>query len=231
MVHPYDDLELLAGQATVGAEMLAAPPDLQCPCVAVGRGGLISGFAVPARLGRFQHRDRRSADRHDILRQRDAGRGLCRQFPGALTSEIVRGLVNDIVRVGEGDIGHEIVPLLEMEKAMFDAAVVARLAASRRYRQRFQGASGDPMRRQHRAAHRDRGMVRAGRLARIRVAIRDVPGRWPAPQQLSARPGRISRRSPPAEFEDGNRRNAGPVKIEHVRKALQAACRLVVLTP
>ena len=211
MVHPYDDLELLAGQATVGAEMLAAPPDLQCPCVAVGRGGLISGFAVPARLGRFQHRDRRSADRHDILRQRDAGRGLCRQFPGALTSEIV--------------------PLLEMEKAMFDAAVVARLAASRRYRQRFQGASGDPMRRQHRAAHRDRGMVRAGRLARIRVAIRDVPGRWPAPQQLSARPGRISRRSPPAEFEDGNRRNAGPVKIEHVRKALQAACRLVVLTP
>ena len=49
MVHPYDDVDVIAGQGTVGAEMLAAQPDLQCLCVAVGGGGLISGVAIAAR--------------------------------------------------------------------------------------------------------------------------------------------------------------------------------------
>src|SRR6266436_2355115 len=49
MVHPYDDLDVIAGQGTIGAEMLAARPDLQCLCVAVGGGGLISGVAIAAR--------------------------------------------------------------------------------------------------------------------------------------------------------------------------------------
>ena len=49
MVDPYDDPDVIAGQGTIGLEMLAAHPDMDCLCVAIGGGGLISGIAVAAR--------------------------------------------------------------------------------------------------------------------------------------------------------------------------------------
>ena len=49
MVHPYDDLDVIAGQGTIALEMLAQQPDIDCLCVAIGGGGLISGIATAAR--------------------------------------------------------------------------------------------------------------------------------------------------------------------------------------
>ncbi len=49
MVHPYDDADVIAGQGTIALEMLAQQPDIDCLCVAVGGGGLISGVATAAR--------------------------------------------------------------------------------------------------------------------------------------------------------------------------------------
>src|SRR5512137_1648836 len=49
MVHPYDDADVIAGQGTVALEMLAQQPDIDCLCVAIGGGGLISGVATAAR--------------------------------------------------------------------------------------------------------------------------------------------------------------------------------------
>jgi threonine dehydratase len=108
--------------------------------------------------------------------------GIAVKLPGALTTEIVRRLVDDIVLVSEGDIEHAIVLLLEIEKTVVEGAGAAGLAALLRYPERFRGRRvglilcGGNIEPLMLADIIERGMVRAGRLARIRVTIRDVPG-------------------------------------------------------
>jgi threonine dehydratase len=108
--------------------------------------------------------------------------GIAVKSPGVITRAIVQRLVDDIVLVSEGDIEHAIVLLLEIEKTVVEGAGAAGLAAMIRHRERFAGkrvgvilcgGNIDPM---VLADIIERGMVRAGRLARIRVACRDVPG-------------------------------------------------------
>jgi len=194
MVHPYDDVDVIAGQGTVGAEMLAAQPDLQCLCVAVGGGGLIAGVALAARsvspdieivgvqTDRFPAMYAAIKGVTMACANATLAEGIAVKSPGALTSAIVRRLVDDIVLVGEGDIEHAIVLLLEIEKTVVEGAGAAGLAALLRYRERFQGRKvglilcGGNIEPLMLADIIERGMVRAGRLARIRVTIRDVPG-------------------------------------------------------
>jgi threonine dehydratase len=194
MVHPYDDLDVIAGQGTVGAEMMAARPDLQCLCIAVGGGGLISGVAIAARAARPDieivgvQTDRFPAMYASFkgLTMPSANatlaEGIAVKSPGALTVPLVRRLVDDIVLVSEGDIEHAIVLLLEIEKTVVEGAGAAGLAALLRHRERFRGKRvglilcGGNIEPMVLADIIERGMVRAGRLARIRVTIRDVPG-------------------------------------------------------
>lgn len=194
LVHPYDDPAVIAGQGTIGLEMLAAQPQLDCLCVAIGGGGLIGGIAIaaralkpgieiigvqteqfPAMYALFKGVQMPSANA-------TLAEGIAVKSPGLITREIVKREVNDIVLVSEGDIEHAIVLLLEIEKTVVEGAGAASLAALIRHPRRFAGKrvgivlSGgniDPM---VLADIIERGMVRAGRLARIRVATRDVPG-------------------------------------------------------
>ncbi len=194
LVHPYDDPAVIAGQGTIALEMLAAQPQLDCLCLAIGGGGLISGVAVaaralkpgievigvqteqfPAMYALFKGMQMRSANA-------TLAEGIAVKSPGLITREIVRRLVTDIELVGEGDIEHAIVLLLEIEKTVVEGAGAAPLAALIRHAKRFAGrkvglvlggGNIDPM---VLADIIERGMVRAGRLARIRVATRDVPG-------------------------------------------------------
>ena len=194
MVHPYDDADVIAGQGTIGLEMLAAQPDLDCLCVAIGGGGLISGVATAARalkpgieiIGvQTEHFPSMYAAFKGIempSATATLAEGIAVKQPGVLTREIVRRLVDDIVLVSEGDIEHAIVLLLEIEKTVVEGAGGAGLAALLRHKARFAGkkvgiilcgGNIDPM---VLADIIERGMVRAGRLVRIRVACRDVPG-------------------------------------------------------
>jgi threonine dehydratase len=194
MVHPYDDPAVIAGQGTIGLEMLAAHPDLDCLCVAIGGGGLISGVATAARAikpgievigvqteqfpsmyAAFKCEERPCASA-------TIAEGIAVKVPGAITRPIVERLVDDIVLVSEGDLEHAILLLLEIEKTVVEGAGAAGLAAVIRYRERFAGkrvglilcgGNIDPM---ILADIIERGMVRAGRLVRLRVATRDVPG-------------------------------------------------------
>ena len=103
--------------------------------------------------------------------------------PGVITEAIIRERVDDLLLVDEGDIEQAIVMLLEIEKTLVEGAGAAGLAALIKHPQRFAGqnASGlvlcggniDPL---LLASIIERGMVRAGRLARIQVNARDVPG-------------------------------------------------------
>ena len=193
-VHPYDDEAIIAGQGTVGLEMLEAVPGLDTLVVAVGGGGLIAGIAVAAKglkpgievigVQALRFPNMYNAIKHAALPQGAStiAEGIAVGTPGRITQEIIERQVDDVVLVDEGDIEQAIVMLLEIEKTLVEGAGAAPLAAMLKYPERFRGrrvglvlggGNIDPL---LLAAIIERGMVRAGRLARIRVGARDVPG-------------------------------------------------------
>lgn len=193
-VHPYDDADIVAGQGTVALEMLQDVPDLDTLVVSVGGGGLIAGMATAAKaikpdieiIGvqtvRFPAMFNAIKGTHHPQGSSSIAEGIAVGTPGQIPLAIIAQLVNDLVLVDEGDIEQAIVMLLEVEKTLVEGAGAAGLAALLKYPERFKGKkvglvlSGgniDPL---LLAAIIERGMVRAGRLARIRVSARDIPG-------------------------------------------------------
>jgi threonine dehydratase len=193
-VHPYDDEAIVAGQGTVALEMLDAVPQLDTLVVAVGGGGLIAGIALAAKalkpgievvgVQALRFPNMFNAMKHASLPQGTStiAEGIAVGTPGRIPREIVEKHVDDLVLVDEDDIEQAIVMLLEIEKTLVEGAGAAGLAALLKYPQRFRGrkvglvlggGNIDPL---LLAAIIERGMVRAGRLARIRVSARDVPG-------------------------------------------------------
>lgn len=193
-IHPYDDETIIAGQGTVGLEMLHAVPDLDTLIVAVGGGGLIAGMATAAKAmrpgieiigvqtSRFPAMVNAIKGTHYPQGSSTIAEGIAVGTPGVIPQAIIARLVDDLVLVDEGDIEQAIVMLLEIEKTLVEGAGAAGLAALLKYPQRFKGkkvglvlcgGNIDPL---LLAAIIERGMVRAGRLARIRVSARDVPG-------------------------------------------------------
>jgi threonine dehydratase len=193
-VHPYDDEAIVAGQGTVALEMLREQPDLDTLVIAIGGGGLIAGIATAAKAIRpdieivgvqtERFPAMVNAIKGTTLPQGTStiAEGIAVGTPGAITEAIVRQRVDDLLLVDEGDVEQAIVMLLEIEKTLVEGAGAAGLAALIKHPQRFAGKrvglvlSGgniDPM---LLASIIERGMVRAGRLARIQVNARDVPG-------------------------------------------------------
>ena len=184
-IHPFDDEAVIAGQGTIALEMLRQQPDLDTLVVAVGGGGLISGIATAAHAIRPGLRlvgvqtQRFPAMVNTIQGTSHAqgastiAEGIAVGQPGLITREIIRRLVDDLVLVDEGDIEQAIVMLLEIEKTLVEGAGAAGLAALLKDPARYAGqkvglvlcgGNIDPL---LLAAIIERGMVRAGRLARI----------------------------------------------------------------
>lgn len=193
-IHPYDDEAIVAGQGTVGLEMLRAVPDLDTLIVAIGGGGLIAGMATAAKAirpgieiigvqtSRFPAMVNAIKGTHHPQGSSTIAEGIAVGTPGVIPQAIIARLVDDLVLVDEGDIEQAMVMLLEIEKTLVEGAGAAGLAALLKYPERFKGkkvglvlcgGNIDPL---LLAAIIERGMVRAGRLARIRVSARDVPG-------------------------------------------------------
>lgn len=194
LVHPYDDLAVMAGQGTVGLEMLRAAPTLDALVVPIGGGGLIAGVATAAKslrpdlqvIGVQTERFPAAwADWHGQARDSGAATiadGIGVKAPGALPLAVIRRCVDDIVLVDEGDIEKAIVSLLEIEKTVVEGAGAVGLAAVTRHRERFEGRkvglvlSGGNIEPLMLAEIIQRGMVRAGRLVRLQLDVLDVPG-------------------------------------------------------
>ncbi len=194
LVHPYDDLAVMAGQGTIALEMLAAQPDIDTLVVAVGGGGLISGMATAARALRpgiqvFGVQTERFPPVWSALHNepRDCGQatiadGIAVKSPGALTLPLIRERVDGMLLVGEDDIEQGILLLLEIEKTVVEGAGAVGLAALLKHRERFAGRKvglvlcGGNIEPLVLAEIIQRGMVKSGRLVRLRFDVRDVPG-------------------------------------------------------
>lgn len=193
-IHPYDDPLVIAGQGTIGLEMIDQAPDLDVIVVPIGGGGLISGIATAARALRpgieiIGVQTQRFPSMYAALRGEAVeygvstiADGIAVKSPGQLTVPIVRALVSDILLVDEGDLEQAIVMLLEVEKTVAEGAGAAALAAVLRHRDRFEGrrvglvlcgGNIDPL---MLSGIIERGMVRTGRLTRLTVELRDLPG-------------------------------------------------------
>ncbi|WBX89457.1 threonine ammonia-lyase [Achromobacter mucicolens] len=198
MIHPYDDEAVMAGQGTVALEMLEDQPQLDTLVIAIGGGGLISGISTAAKavnpaIEIVGVQTERFPAMYVAVQgatmppgQYTIAEGIAVKSPGDLTLPVVRRLVDRIELVSEADIEHAIVVLLEIEKTVVEGAGAAGLAAllraqeegSDRYKGKriglvLTGGNIDPL---MLGELIERGMVRAGRLARIRVDLRDLPG-------------------------------------------------------
>ena len=193
-VHPYDDEAIVAGQGTVGLEMMEAEPGLDMLVMAVGGGGLIAGIATAAKAlqpgieivgvqtTRFPAMFNAIKGTQHVQGTSTIAEGIAVGTPGQVTQAIIADKVDDLVLVDEGDIEQAIVMLLEIEKTLVEGAGAAGLAALLKDPARYAGkkvglvlcgGNIDPL---LLAAIIERGMVRSGRLARIRISARDVPG-------------------------------------------------------
>ncbi|MEE9279870.1 MAG: threonine ammonia-lyase [Myxococcota bacterium] len=194
LIHPYDDPDIIRGQGTIALEMLDDEPELDTLVIPIGGGGLIAGNAVAAKGIRPEIEIVGvEAARFPAMKQQIAGEPICCgsatladgiavHQPGKLTLPIVRELVSEILLVGEDALEEAVLLLLEIEKTVVEGAGAAGLAALLRNRERFANRrvglilSGGNIDLLPLSSVIQRGLVRTGRLVRIRVEVPDVPG-------------------------------------------------------
>lgn len=127
LVHPFDDLDVIAGQATVGVEMAAQVPGLTAAVVPLGGGGLVSGVAsalkarIPGvRVTGVQAEARASGTICD---------GIAVKRPGEVTQKLIDRHVDEVVTVGDDEVAQAMVLLLERSKLVVEGAGAVGVAA------------------------------------------------------------------------------------------------------
>jgi threonine dehydratase len=193
-VHPYDDAVVIAGQGTVGLEMLEDVPALEMLVVPVGGGGLISGVATAAKALRpeivvygvesklWSAMHQRLAGRPVQVGGDTIAEGMAVRDVSELTLEACRRCVDEVLLVDEETIERALVALIEIEKTVAEGAGAAGLAAVLAFPERFAGKRvglpicGGNIDARVLSAVLMRGLVRDGRLVRMRVSMPDVSG-------------------------------------------------------
>ena len=196
-VHPFDDELVIAGQGTLGLEVVEQVPGLDAVLVPVGGGGLVSGVAVAVKalaphvkvigveaeaLACMQ-----TAVEAGELVTLDAAStladGIAVKRAGEITFEHVQALVDDIVTVTEEEIASAILYLLEKEKTVAEGAGAVSVAALMHHKlPRLEGKrvcsviSGGNIDVNVVARVIERGLVKDGRLVRINIRLLDKPG-------------------------------------------------------
>jgi len=193
-IHPYDDPAVIAGQGTVALEMLEQAPQLEALVVPIGGGGLIAGMAVAARalqpgievLGVESKGWCAMYQRLNGLPVEVGGdtiaEGMAVRDVGELPLSILRSLSTEILLTEEETIERAIVALIEIEKTVAEGAGAAGLAALLEHPARLAGKRvgiplcGGNIDSRLLSGVLMRGLMRDGRLVRLRVTIHDVAG-------------------------------------------------------
>ena len=195
-VHPFDDERVIAGQGTLGLELLAQRPEMDAVLVPVGGGGLIAGVALavkshrpevqvigvqaaalPAMKIALEGRERVRLPPASTIAD-----GIAVRQVGELTLALARRHVDRVVTVSEEELANAILLLLEIEKTVVEGAGAAPLAALLNRALGLAGLnvvlvlSGGNIDVTVISRIIERGLVKDGRLVRLGVLLRDQPG-------------------------------------------------------
>ncbi|WP_062531158.1 threonine ammonia-lyase [Demequina rhizosphaerae] len=199
MIHPFDHPDVIAGQGTIGLEILADVPDVQTIVVPIGGGGLIAGVAVAAKaVAALQGREIRivgvqaaataafppsleAGHPVTIARGGTIADGIAVVRPGEHTFPIVQELVDEVVTVDEDVLARAVLTLLERTKLVVEPAGAASVAAilggliapTGPTVALLSGGNIDPLLLQRIVAH---GLVASGRYMTLRIPLPDRPG-------------------------------------------------------
>ena len=201
-IHPFDDLEIIAGQGTVALELLADAPDLEALVVPIGGGGLIAGIGIaakalkpeieligvqaelyPSMYAKFSRQTLPCAG--DTIAE-----GIAVKAPGLLTAGIINHVVDDMLLVPERDIERAISLFVEAEKTVAEGAGAAGLGALLAFPERLKGRTvglvltGGNIDTHLLANVLLRDLARSGRMTRLRVQLQDRPGALSAVMRL-----------------------------------------------
>ncbi len=195
-IHPFDDPLVIAGQGTIGLELLEQVPELEAVVVPIGGGGLIGGIAcaLKERNPRIRVVGVEPEKLPSMLRAREAGQpitigaqatiadGIAVRRVGDHTLPLVMRYVDEIVTVDDEEIASAILMLLEQEKTLAEGAGAAALASLLQAKTSLSGqrtavlVCGGNIDVTLLAKIIERGLVKDGRLLRIRVYLLDRPG-------------------------------------------------------
>ncbi len=207
MIHPFDDAAVIAGQGTIALELLEQTPGMEVVVVPIGGGGLISGIATGLKETRPSIRvvGVEAAAIPAALAARQAGHpvtiagaetlaeGIAVRRIGELTHPLIERYVDDIVTVDEEEIASAVLLLLEREKTVAEGAAASAVAAV--VNGKIEDLAGKAVVMLLCGGNIDvnvlsriidRGLLRDGRLAHLRVRIADRPGALAALTRLLA---------------------------------------------
>lgn len=195
-IHPFDDPDVIAGQGTIGLELLEQLPDMDAVIVPVGGGGLISGVAfaikslnpnckvygvqaagAPSMYNSIQHHKKEMLDRVSTIAD-----GIAVKNPGELTYEICEKYVDGIVTVTDDEISTAILALIEQQKLIAEGAGAVSVAAAMFNKVDVKGKkvacllSGGNIDVTILSRVITRGLLKAGRSADLTIALQDKPG-------------------------------------------------------
>lgn len=194
LVHPYDDLDVIAGQGTIALEMLEEVPELQVLVAPIGGGGILAGNAISARSVNpdIELIGVEAAFYPSMYNKIRGGEmkcggstladGIAVKAPGELTSAIIEELVDDIRIVLESEIERAINAYFTHQKTCAEGAGASPLAAVMADPEHFRGRNvglilcGGNIDARMMASVLYRELVREQRIVNIRVTIDDRPG-------------------------------------------------------
>lgn len=195
-VHPFEDPLVIAGQGTIGLELLADAPDLDAVVVPVGGGGIIAGVSCAIKetnprvrvLGVESRRFPSMKHALDSIAPpslpggKTIADGIAVRRVGDMTQALTRKYVDDIALVSEAEIAQAVLLLLEREKTVVEGAGAVGLAALLHHRFELAGQrvavvlSGGNIDVNLISRIIEHGLVKTGRLVRIVVTAADVSG-------------------------------------------------------
>jgi threonine dehydratase len=195
LVHPFDHVDVIAGQGTVGLEVLEQCPDVRTVVVCTGGGGLVSGIgvavkalrpdvrvvAVQAELAAAYPASLAAGRPVPLDTMATMADGIAVGCPGDITFDLIRDVVDDVVTVSEDALSRALLLCLERAKLVVEPAGVAAVAALLEDPRRFEppavavlsGGNVDPVLLLRVIQH---GLIAAGRYLSFRVRIGDRPG-------------------------------------------------------
>ena len=208
-IEPFNDECVIAGQGTIGLEILDKMPDVDTVIVPIGGGGLISGIATAIKLMRpdcriigvqSEHAPsmKESLEQQEIIKLDDVSTiadGIAVKSPGTLTFDICREFVDEVVTVSEDEIAAAILVLLEKMKMVAEGAGATSVAAALfgkvelDHHKCVAVLSGGNIDVNLLSKIIDVGLIKTGRKAVINMNVVDKPGNLSRMIELISRTG------------------------------------------